>query len=115
MIFRAIDITWAGATYTIEPNLKLVRAIEREVSILGTLARAEQGQAPISHIAFIVSALLRSAGASAEVADEEKIYQSLFTNQQTMTDAMVMLSLTLGVDPSSPPEADASGNPQAPE
>lgn len=116
-VFREVTIQWDGTSYTITPTMRLVRAIEAEVSILGTLSRAGSGQPPTSHIAFIVSRLLRSAGASAEDADEDVIYRRLFSDPDLMTDCIAVLSVALGVDPAEAESLAAeggTGNPPAP-
>lgn len=114
VVFREIEIAWDGQTFTVTPDMRIVRAIEGEVSILGVLARAENGAPPISHIAFIVSKLLFSAGADEAVAKEDRIYQRLYDDPKLLAEAIAILMVALGVDPGAAREKAAAGNVEAP-
>jgi len=85
-IFKEIALTWNGKSYHVTPDMRLINSIEQEVSLSKLAARLHQGDVPIGHMATIISAFLRRAGAD---ASEEDVYAELLTgkNQQIINDA----------------------------
>lgn len=73
-VFREIVMTHDGEDYTITPNNKLLRGIEREVSLTDMISRIASGKPPLSEVAFVVAEFLRSAGAE---VDEDQIYADI--------------------------------------
>ena len=61
-IFEPVTITWDGQEFTVTPTYRMVQQLEQHVSIAGVASRAEAGNPPMSHIAYIVSFLLTQAG-----------------------------------------------------
>jgi len=79
-IFRDVTITWGGVAYTVTPSLRLMRLIEQgDVSFADIATRTANGRPPISHIAFVISKMLQSAGKS--VTDDE-VYVELMSGEQ---------------------------------
>lgn len=62
-VFRELVIEWEGKKYDFTPSNKFLRRVDREVSLAGLSIRAERGEAPIFDMAFVVSEILREAGA----------------------------------------------------
>lgn len=75
-VFREVDITWQGETYTVTPSNKLLRRIEREVPLVSYLARASRDTLA-SETAFILCEFIRSAGGR---VDEDEIYEALMAD-----------------------------------
>lgn len=65
-VFRETEIEWNGKTYKFVPSMALLRDIEREVSIMHVAATVFQGQPRLSHMAFIISRVMRHAGANVQ-------------------------------------------------
>jgi len=61
-IYEEVTLSWDGEEYTVTPNYRMVQQIEQQVSIAGMATRIEEGQPPISHIAYVISVLLSKAG-----------------------------------------------------
>lgn len=68
-IFRSAEIEWQGQIYKFVPSMRLLRDIEREVSILHVASTVHNGQPRLSHMAFIIAQVMRHAGA--KVSEEE--------------------------------------------
>ena len=82
-VFRDVVLAWKGKEYRLKPTMRLINAIEQQVSLSLTAQRMAQGQPPISHIATIAGVMLRSAGC--EVTDED-IYMEISTGDSDITD-----------------------------
>lgn len=76
-VFREIIMTHDGVDYTVVPNNRLLRRIEREVSLTEMIGRVSEGKPPVSEIAFVIAEYLRSAGAD---VDEDQMYVDLMTD-----------------------------------
>ena len=61
-IYEEVTLSWDGEEYTVTPTYKMVQQIEQQVSIAGLAARIDEGQPPLSHIAYVISFLLSKAG-----------------------------------------------------
>lgn len=113
-VFREIAVDWRGETYHFTPSARLLRRIESEgVLLLDVLEGISVARPAISHVAFIISVFLRSAGADKEVS-EEAIMQMFLrdVSGKLLTEATVILMAALGIAPGSI-EVDAK-NPEAP-
>ncbi len=82
-IYDPVTLTWDGEEYTVTPTYRMVQQIEQHVSIAGLAARLQEGQPPISHIAFVVSYLLSKAG---KPVSAEDVYAAMVTDMDA--DAM---------------------------
>lgn len=91
-IFRELTIKWKGEEYRFVPSMKLMRSIEMgDISFTDIAVRTSQGRPPISHIAFVLSKMLQSAGA--KVTDEQ-VYEELVTGDQESITSLISLVLT---------------------
>lgn len=75
MIAPEFVIEWGGQDYTIKPTMRLLRKIENEVSLAGMLSKASANQPQVSHVAYFMYELLKSAGAD---VSEAELYQSMY-------------------------------------
>ena len=91
-IFRELTIKWKGEEYRFVPSMKLMRTIEMgDISFTDIAVRTSQGRPPVSHIAFVLSKMLQSAGA--KVTDEQ-VYEELVTGDQESITSLISLVLT---------------------
>jgi hypothetical protein len=91
-IFRELTIKWKGEEYRFVPSMKLMRSIEMgDISFTDIAVRTSQGRPPVSHIAFVLSKMLQSAGA--KVTDEQ-VYEELVTGDQESITSLISLVLT---------------------
>lgn len=91
-VFRDVVLNWHGTEYTVTPTLRLLRRIENnDVSLTDIAVRTARGQAPISHIAYVLSVLLKEAGAPH--CSEEEVYQELIEGSQKSVVALVNATL----------------------
>jgi hypothetical protein len=71
--------------------MKLMRSIEMgDISFTDIAVRTSQGRPPVSHIAFVLSKMLQSAGA--KVTDEQ-VYEELING--SATDVADLISLVM--------------------
>lgn len=91
-VFRDLEISWRGRDYTITPTMRLMRQIEMgDISLTDIAVRTSQGRPPISHIAYVLTKLLNSAGAA--VAEDE-VYEELINGDQEAVGELMMVVLT---------------------
>lgn len=91
-IFRELTIKWKGEEYKFVPSMRLMRSIEMgDISFTDIAVRTSQGRPPISHIAFVLSKMLQSAGA--KVTDEQ-VYEELVTGNQASITDLISIVLT---------------------
>jgi hypothetical protein len=91
-IFRELTIKWKGEEYRFVPSMKLMRSIEMgDISFTDIAVRTSQGRPPVSHISFVLSKMLQSAGA--KVTDEQ-VYEELVTGDQESITSLISLVLT---------------------
>lgn len=91
-IFRELTIKWKGEEYRFVPSMKLMRTIEMgDISFTDIAVRTSQGRPPVSHIAFVLSKMLQSAGA--KVTDEQ-VYEELVMGDQESITSLISLVLT---------------------
>jgi hypothetical protein len=91
-IFRELTIKWKGEEYRFVPSMKLMRSIEMgDISFTDIAVRTSQGRPPISHIAFVLSKMLQSAGV--KVTDEQ-VYEEIVTGDQESITSLISLVLT---------------------
>jgi hypothetical protein len=62
-----------------------------DISFTDIAVRTSQGRPPVSHIAFVLSKMLQSAGA--KVTDEQ-VYEELVTGDQESITSLISLVLT---------------------
>lgn len=91
-IFRELTIKWKGEEYKFVPSMRLMRSIEMgDISFTDIAVRTSQGRPPISHIAFVLSKMLQSAGA--KITDEQ-VYEELVTGNQASITDLISIVLT---------------------
>ena len=73
-VFREMVVEYKGVEYTLVPSNKLLRRIEREVSLAEVFAQLAKGRPRISDCAFLICELLNSAGAD---TDEDEVLADL--------------------------------------
>ena len=73
-VFQKVEVEWQGKTYHINPTMRVINDIEQEISLARFASRLASGDAPMAHLATILSKLLVSAGAK---ASPELVYQEL--------------------------------------
>jgi len=76
-IYEPVTITWDGTEWEVTPTYRMVQKIEQHVSIAGLAARLEEGQPPISHIAYVISFLLTQAG---KIVSADEVYAAMVTD-----------------------------------
>ena len=105
-IFRDVTITWRGKDYTVTPSMRLMRTIEMgDISLSDIAVRISQGRPPVSHLAYVISRMLQSAGAS---VSEEDVYAEILKGKQDDVQNMIGMVLMAFT-----PEADEAKNPDA--
>lgn len=91
-VFRELTIKWKGNEFKFVPSMKLMRSIEMgDISFTDIAVRTSQGRPPISHIAFVLSKMLQSAGC--KVTDEQ-VYMELVSGSQDDVTALIGVVLT---------------------
>ncbi len=108
-VFRQIQVEWDGVTYTITPTLSLLRRIENEVVIADVVSGIGQMQPKISHIAFLLSAFMRTDVENGENApSEEDVFHALMNDRagELLPEATTFLMLAIGIDPPKRDEND---------
>ena len=106
-VYQDIMLVWRDQEYTIKPTMRLMQDIEQKFSISRVAHRITNGDAPLSHMAAIVGAMLRSAGA--EVTDDD-VFSELMQG-----DAQVVQSMAIAlISAAFPFSGAAQGNAQAP-
>ena len=81
-IFEEVTITWGvdddgnAVEYTVTPTYRMIQLIEQRVSIAGISNRIMNGEPPISHMAEVISILLRHAGAR---VSPDEVYEAIMT------------------------------------
>jgi len=105
-IFRDVTITWRGKEYTVTPSMRLMRTIEIGVVSFSDIAvRTSRGYPPVSHIAYVISKMLETAGVS---ASEEEVYLELVNGDAAAVSALIGTVLN-----SFNPQLETSKNPAA--
>ena len=77
-VFREIKLSYKGKDYDLTPSNRLLRKIERELSLTDMIARIGEAKPPISEIAFVASEFLKAAGAGD--VDEDEMHQALMAD-----------------------------------
>ena len=91
-VFRELTINWKGTDYKFVPSMKLMRSIEMgDISFTDIAVRTSQGRPPISHIAFVLSKMLQSAGCK---VNDEQVYMELVGGSQDNVTALISVVLT---------------------
>lgn len=86
-LFRDVTISWRGKDYTVTPSMRLMRSIEMgDISLSDIAVRTSQGRPPVSHLAFVVSKMLQSVGAS---VTEEDVYAEILRGDQAQVQNMI--------------------------
>ena len=87
-VFREMTIKWDGNDYQVVPSMRLLRQIEgNNISLTDIAHRTSRGSAPVSHISYVLSVLLTTAGA--RDASEEQVYAAIMTATETQSIALV--------------------------
>ena len=69
-VFREVEIEWQGATYSVTPDMRLLRRIEsKDISLMHVTRGFAQGKPQIFLMATIIGEFMRAGGAS--VTDDE--------------------------------------------
>ena len=106
-VYQDILLEWKGVEYTIKPSMRLMQDIEQKFSISRVAHRITNGDAPLSHMAAIVGAMLRSAGA--EATDDEVFSELMQGDAQAVQDMAIAL-----ISAAFPFKGAAQGNAPAP-
>lgn len=88
-VYQDILMEWEGVEYTIKPTMRLMQDIEQKFSISRVAHRITQGDVPLSHMAAIVGAMLRSAGA--KVTDDDVFSELMQGDAQVVQDMAIAL------------------------
>lgn len=103
-VFREISMTWEGERYTLTPSMSLMRSIDREVSVMDMIQRANDNKFPAYDLAYVICEFLRAAGA-ASVSDDE-VYAHLMADLSDNDGKEVMPMLDAIITAVSPAEGD---------
>lgn len=76
-IYEPVTIHWDGKEWEVTPTYRMIQKLEQHVSIAGLAARLEEGQPPISHIAYVISFLLSQAG---KPVSADEVYAAMVTD-----------------------------------
>lgn len=95
-VFRELIIDWDGKKYDFTPSNKFLRRVDREVSLASLSVRAERGDAPIFDMAFVVSEILREAGA--DVSEDQVLAEITAADNEDR--AQYLISLINSIMPS---------------
>ena len=119
-VYREVELTWGDQTYKVTPTFRLIQQIEQKYSIAALINRIGNGDAPFSHVAEVIAALLRHAGCK---VDAEEVYASLVSGGNTAGFGEMVTAIVSGFFPQSeeakrkpsplaqilgPPKAEAS-------
>lgn len=86
-VFRDVTITWRGKEYVVTPSMRLMRSIEMgDISLSDIAVRTSQGRPPVSHLAYVISKMLQSAGAA---VTEEDVYAEILRGEQDQVQNMI--------------------------
>ena len=98
-VFREIKLSYKGKDYDLTPSNRLLRKIERELSLTDMLVRIGEAKPPVSEIAFVASEFLKAAGA--DDVDEDEMYQALMTDVMSGGDAFEHMceSIAMAISP----------------
>jgi hypothetical protein len=84
-VFREVELSWDGKTYTVKPTMLILNKIEQRVS-LAALVRGLSSDSPaLSHLAFVAGEFLRAAGAR---VDDDEVYREIMTGDAESLMAM---------------------------
>jgi len=107
-VFRDVTITWRGKEYSVTPSMRLMRSIEMgDISLSDIAVRTSQGRPPVSHLAYVISRMLQSAGAP---VSEEDVYAEILRGEQDQVQNMigvVLMAFTPAVDDAKNPDAQS--------
>lgn len=78
-VFRDVVLMYEGEEVVVTPSLRLLRRIEQaDISMADLAIRTQQGRPPVSHLAYVVAAMLQSAGRD---VTEDDVYIQLMTSE----------------------------------
>lgn len=106
-VYKDILMEWKGVEYTVKPSMRLMQDIEQKFSISRVAHRITQGDVPLSHMAYIVGTMLRSAGA--DVTDDDVFSELMLGDAQVVQDMVIAL-----ISAAFPFVGEAQGNEPAP-
>ena len=110
-IFDEVTISWGDKTYTVTPDFSIVQAIEQKYSIARLLLRLETGDAPLSHVADVLSMALEFGGYQGDRTKlRDQVHQDLWWQKQAGEDAFRSAVLFLNAMSPNPPETDGGNN-----
>jgi hypothetical protein len=75
-VFKDVEMSWEGKTYTVKPTMMLLNQIEQRVSLAALVRGLGSDAPPLSHLAFVVGSFLRAGGARVE---DDEVYRELMT------------------------------------
>jgi len=112
-VFRELTIKWKGQEYTFVPSMKLMRAIEDEVSIASLTSRAAEGDIPISHANYVLTKVLRSAGVNVSEEDVWLELNAMGTEQMSEMIGMALSSFVPTLPNAKNPDAQTGSQSKA--
>lgn len=84
-VFRQVAIGWKGETYYVTPSHAMLRRIEMQgVSIAGLINDFQAGQPKLFVVAFVMSELLKAAGADVSEAEVGSVLMGSQDEQKVM-------------------------------
>ena len=86
-VFRDVTLLWNGKQVSVTPSMRLLRSIEREeISLTDIAIRTTQGRPPVSHLAYVIAAMLQSGGVK---VTEEDVFNELMTGSPEQITALI--------------------------
>jgi len=77
-VFREMSMQWNGVKYTLTPSMALMRRIDREVSIMDMIQRANENRFPVFDLSYVICEFLRAAGA--KDVNDDQVYKDLMAD-----------------------------------
>lgn len=99
-----MSMQWNGVKYTLTPSMALMRRIDREVSIMDMIQRANENRFPVFDLSYVICEFLRAAGAK-DVKDDQ-VYKDMMADLAHNDGAETMPMLQTVITAISPVDED---------
>ena len=109
-VFREVVMTYNGEDYSFVPSNRVLRGIERELSLTEMVSRIGTSKPPVSEMAFVAAEFLRAAGA--DKVDEDEMYGELMSS--VLSDGKMFTGVCEAIVMAISPSDDIAKKPQAP-
>lgn len=90
-VFQKVDLRWNGEVYSVVPDMALVNDIEQKISLSRLMHRMGDGDPPLSHLATVVSMMLRAGGCPRHECTAEQVFGSLMQAGPDVASELVYL------------------------